>query len=494
MKKLISFIMVAILTMSIGFATTYKADSLVPSQDYTINGGSSYAINFVNAGKGMTVASNGKVGVGTTTPDSRLTVTGGTNSASDWFSIFNNVGNETHKLYVDGNAGGVIDVLNNANDDVIRISHAAADGGRIVIGRTGVTEGANPGVILQREVDSTGNGHGFQDYTWVNLSEGYAYASYDVRNKIYSADDLDHYIGLQFAPEFRNTGNIDVIRGIRSIPQQHSGSIDRFDHISVRDVAQTGGTITNQYGYAITDELDSGTNNWAMHINTTAPSYFKGNIGIGGEAPDSKLTIYDTTTSASDDFSMYNSIDTETFRVFHDGQNNPYLAMSNSTGTTKIVLDGDGVSYFNGGNVGIGINNPSEKLSVNGVLGIRSDNVIGSGNGYSGDSSSANNADLQLWSTSGETILKNNWGSGKLKLRVGVSEAITIVAGGNVGIGNITPSAKLDINEDTGFGDVRVDGSSGACLMLRDTDDAGWTKCTTLDGVMSCSIDADGVC
>ena len=30
--------------------------------------------------------------------------------------------------------------------------------------------------------------------------------------------------------------------------------------------------------------------------------------------------------------------------------------------------------------------------------------------------------------------------------------------------------------------------------MHRDTDDAGWTKCTYLNGVESCGIDADGIC
>lgn len=36
--------------------------------------------------------------------------------------------------------------------------------------------------------------------------------------------------------------------------------------------------------------------------------------------------------------------------------------------------------------------------------------------------------------------------------------------------------------------------SSVGCLMVRDTDNAGWTECVTLNGVFSCGIDADGVC
>jgi hypothetical protein len=39
---------------------------------------------------------------------------------------------------------------------------------------------------------------------------------------------------------------------------------------------------------------------------------------------------------------------------------------------------------------------------------------------------------------------------------------------------------------------IRSDGDG--CIMMRDTDDAGWTECFTLNGVMSCTTDADGVC
>jgi len=65
---------------------------------------------------------------------------------------------------------------------------------------------------------------------------------------------------------------------------------------------------------------------------------------------------------------------------------------------------------------------------------------------------------------------------------------------GNVGIG-VTPTlGLLHLDKGTGVGQVTLDGSTGGCLMIRDTDDGGWTECDALDGVMTCSIDADGVC
>lgn len=72
---------------------------------------------------------------------------------------------------------------------------------------------------------------------------------------------------------------------------------------------------------------------------------------------------------------------------------------------------------------------------------------------------------------------------------------------GFVGIGTTTPATKLHVQDGvvlssttSGFGAFTGYGSSGGCLMFRDTDNAGWTECKFLDGVMSCATDADGVC
>ncbi len=63
---------------------------------------------------------------------------------------------------------------------------------------------------------------------------------------------------------------------------------------------------------------------------------------------------------------------------------------------------------------------------------------------------------------------------------------------GNVGIGTTTPEVKLQVSNGY-FSTSTVEigtmhASKGSCLKLRDVDGAGWTYCTTLDGVMTCSI------
>jgi len=50
---------------------------------------------------------------------------------------------------------------------------------------------------------------------------------------------------------------------------------------------------------------------------------------------------------------------------------------------------------------------------------------------------------------------------------------------------------KLDVNID---GSLTLDNGGVTCIMMRDTDDAGWTECNSLDGALTCSVDADGIC
>lgn len=85
---------------------------------------------------------------------------------------------------------------------------------------------------------------------------------------------------------------------------------------------------------------------------------------------------------------------------------------------------------------------------------------------------------------SGTTI--TNWSGSDVKMVIG--------SAGNVGIGVKAPDTLLHVDGRTGFGTMKLDGDTGGCLMFRDTDDAGWTKATFLNGVPTYAIDADGIC
>jgi len=83
---------------------------------------------------------------------------------------------------------------------------------------------------------------------------------------------------------------------------------------------------------------------------------------------------------------------------------------------------------------------------------------------------------------------------GNILFRIGTTTKMMVNNTGNIGIGTTAPTSILDIDKGTGYGQITVNGSSGGCMMFRDTDDAGWTECSYLNGTQTCTLDADGVC
>lgn len=77
---------------------------------------------------------------------------------------------------------------------------------------------------------------------------------------------------------------------------------------------------------------------------------------------------------------------------------------------------------------------------------------------------------------------------------IGTGTADFSITSSNVGIGTTIPRSILEIQKGTGTAQITIDGTTGGCLMIQDTDGAGWTECDVLNGVMSCSTDADGIC
>jgi len=103
---------------------------------------------------------------------------------------------------------------------------------------------------------------------------------------------------------------------------------------------------------------------------------------------------------------------------------------------------------------------------------------------------------LEFAENSGEIRINtsNNARSVDRPLRFNASEFNFLT--GNVGIGTVSPATHLHIADSTATSAKLTigDTDSAACIMLRDTDAAGWTECNALNGTLSCTTDADGVC
>ena len=106
------------------------------------------------------------------------------------------------------------------------------------------------------------------------------------------------------------------------------------------------------------------------------------------------------------------------------------------------LINNSGSSYFNGGNVGIGTTSPSEKLSVSGNILAQDSGVLA---GINGDKDGFIFHDLYTGSGNYYGYKAFSGGNTRLSIVTDASERLTVLAGGNVGIGTTAPGAKLNI-------------------------------------------------
>lgn len=163
-----------------------------------------------------------------------------------------------------------------------------------------------------------------------------------------------------------------------------------------------------------------------LRINNSTKLFIanNGNIGIGSTNPGAKLDLY-SSGSNTNVFLIRDNQNNLLSQLYEDPSGNARFSLHDGSNGSNIMLYSKGVSYFNGGNIGIGTTNPvSNRLQVN----------------ANSDSEVALRLEVGKFSMGGNAIFRIDApGIGGGRMFVG--------SNGNVGIGTASPcvDCKLDV-------------------------------------------------
>jgi hypothetical protein len=193
-----------------------------------------------------------------------------------------------------------------------------------------------------------------------------------------------------------------------------------------------------------------------------------GNVLIGTTVDSgAKLSIASPSFSSVVLSCNYSSSNQNNFFEAGINLNDGYIKLRNSGVAETIKLNSDGVSYFNGGNVGIGNSSPSEKLEVNGNVRIANlGQIYGNGTGdiYLGNTNSGvlriggDGTDTVIQPSFNNLVIKTTRDIDDIVFKAGASEVTFITLDSSQTTINLQKTVLIGTTTNTGAYKIDVAG------------------------------------
>ncbi|MBP7768374.1 hypothetical protein KA082_00870 [Candidatus Woesebacteria bacterium] len=410
------------------------------------------------------ISNNGNVGINTTSPGGLLEVNG---TNANYTFTTNSTSGYTSNFHMD-NTGLRIGHNSGSRDIEFQTSSTTrmtiAGGGNVGIG---VTTPTNFKLQLTGDIGPTttaAHDLGSATYKWNNI---YGTTIYQGANQVC---DTSNNCGT---PLWENNSNVINPRN---------------EYASIADLV-VGGNSTASADFRVTG-LGNGSTNLAGYTygrrfididstsyyvepgNTTTAALFAGNVGIGSTSANTTLKVYHATTptfqvatSGTANIGLYYDGGANDLYIGGDTSQDGNLNIKNLSGTTAVALSSSGLSYLNGGNVGVGTSSPNSLLEVFASDAANTFPSTASIKIANGNSAAFGRMQSLTFGTTGGASyigagiagIYDNWnvtnGAGHTlafftkdsSIESTPSEKMRINRSGNLGIGTTSPGAKLEL-------------------------------------------------